>query len=173
MSEPFEHVKGLEGLQRALSRLPGIMQERLAVRAASEAAKVVQEAIKARAPRRQEGGAKSGKGQAAKGKTRNPGNLARHITRKRVKKGSGTTITYTVAPSRTAFYGRMVELGHGPPNSRKHMKESTYAAEFGSRMTPAHPFMRPAADSAKDASVARFGEVLREGLDAAVDEAKR
>jgi HK97 gp10 family phage protein len=169
MAEPFAHIKGLEGLQAALSRLPGIVQERLAVRAASAAAKVVQDAVKARAPRREEGGAKGGKGK----KARNPGNLSQHISRRRVKKGSGTSVTYAVYPSPVAFYGKYVEEGHGPPNSRKHKREATYAAEFGSRSTPAHPFMRPALDSSQAEAVDKFAEVMRDGLNEAVEDAKR
>jgi HK97 gp10 family phage protein len=169
MSEPFAHIKGLEGLQAALSRLPGKIQEKLAVRAASAAAKVVQDYIKARAPRRQEGGVKGGTG---KSKARNPGNLARHISRRRIKKGSGASVTYSVYPSKSAFYGRYVEQGHGPPNSRKRKREATYLAEFGGRSTPAHPFMRPAADSAKAASVEKFAQVLRDGLAEAVEDSK-
>jgi HK97 gp10 family phage protein len=170
MAETFAHIKGLEGLQAALSRLPGVMQERLAVRAVSAAAKVVQDAIKARAPRRQEGGAKAGKG---KSRARNSGNLARHISRKRIGKKSGTQVAYTVFPSPTAFYGKFVEEGHGPPNSRHRQREATYQAEFGGRSTPAHPFMRPAMDSSQSASVDKFAEVMRAGLAEAVEDAKR
>ena len=67
-------------------------------------------------------------------------------------------------------YGRAVEAGHGPPNSRGKQldiskdfrsllsKGSITFLEFGTGLIPPHPFMRPAWNESKEAALEKFGD---------------
>ncbi len=147
MSTVTVEVKGLSELQRTLSQLPGKLQERVGVKAVSAAAAVIQAEVKARAPVRSHMGAKKrGKGKDAG--QRYPGNLKKHIGRRRTSPGSGTVISYAVGPTKMAWYGALVEKG------------TRYAA--------AHPFMRPAIDAKGMQAIDRFRLTLGAGIEDAV-----
>jgi HK97 gp10 family phage protein len=152
MSSFSVEVKGLAELQATLSRLPGMIQERIGVQAMSAAAKVIQDEMANRAPIRQttadQPAPKKAYGSKKKGDFRFPGNLKRHITRRRVRAASGTMISYEVGPSGAAWYGRLVEMG------TKHAS--------------AHPFMRPAVDTKANEAINTFAATLDSKLDAAV-----
>ncbi len=148
MAETLRSIKGLAQLQAALDKLPGLVQEKLVVKGVSQGARVIQDEMKRLAPVRAGGGLKKD----SKGRLREPGNLRRNITRRRVKRGSGTTVTYQIGPNRRAFYGLFLELG--------------------TRHAGKHPFMRPALDSKQSEAVNRMAEVIRAGLPALVREAR-
>src|SRR5262245_5885544 len=151
-------INGLRELDAAFQKFAADASEKLLAQGVSAGAKVIQDAIAARAPVRQEGGQKK----AAKGSSRGPGWLRRHIRRKRVNKGSGTMISYSIGPSAAAFYARFVEFGHGPAKKRR--AATTREVELGTRSTPAHPFIRPALGSAKSSSVNALVENMRARL---------
>lgn len=77
-------------------------------------------------------------------KDRKPGNLKRLIisrSNKKVKDG----ITVSIGPSRAAFYGRFIELGH---------------AKVGGGTVAAIPFLRPALDAKGREAVQVMGDRL-------------
>jgi len=146
-------IKGINELQQTFNKLGLELQRRIAVRAVSQAAKVIQDEVRARAPVRQvQPGHKAGhriywrKGSG--GGLRFPGNLKAHINRRRRKNDAGNKVTYEVIIARFAWYGRLVETG--------------------TKTSPAHPFMRPAIDAKGNASIDRFREVFATGIDGAV-----
>ena len=150
-------ITGINELQQTFNKLGLELQRRIGVRAVSQAAKIIQDEIRARAPVRQvQPGHKAGhriywrKGSG--GGLRFPGNLKAHINRRRRKNNAGNKITYEVIIARFAWYGRLVEVG------TKH--------------SAAHPFMRPAVDAKGAASVDRFREVFAGGVDSATKAAR-
>jgi len=148
-------ITGLSELQTTLSKLPGEVQETVGWKAVNEAAKVIQEEMRTRAPIRHPwAGGDSGKRITAgkAGQLRYPGNLKKNISRRRVQKQSGTKISYEVGPNRKAWYGRIVETG------------SIYAA--------AQPFMRPTLDAKATEAIDAFSDALGAGIDEAVQAAK-
>jgi HK97 gp10 family phage protein len=146
-------ITGVAELQATLSRLPGNLQEKLGVKAIFAAAKVIRDEVKARAPIRKSAAGESGKRiTAGKAEMRYPGNLKAHITRRRVRKGSGTIVAYEVGPNARAWYGRLVELGTMTAGAR--------------------PFMRPALDAKGAEAIETFRTVLEDGLDAVVEGSK-
>ena len=151
-------ITGLRELDAAFQKFAGGASEKLLAQGVPAGAKVIQDAIAAAAPIRQEGGQK----RAAKGGTRGPGWLRRHIRRKRVNKGSGTMISYSIGPSSAAFYARFVEFGHGPAKKRR--AATARDVELGTRSTPAHPFIRPALGASKSASVNALVSNMRDRL---------
>jgi HK97 gp10 family phage protein len=152
MSTVTVEVKGLSELQATLSKLPGKLQERTGVKAVSAAAAVIQAEVKARAPvRSHPGGKKISKGKGNAG-LRYPGNLKKHIGRRRTSRGSGTVISYAVGPTGLGWYGKLVEMG--------------------TRVAAAHPFMRPAIAAKGDQAVEQFRLTLGAGIDDAVRASK-
>lgn len=143
-------VTGLKELQATLSKLPANLQERAGSHAVSEAAKVIQDEVKARAPVRQVPAGSSGgkRVTARKVLLRYPGNLRRHIVRRKVSKRGDNHVAYVVAFARSAWYGRLVELG--------------------TRNAAPHPFMRPAVDAKGAASINRFRVSLGDNIAVAV-----
>jgi len=148
------NVQGLRELQATLSKLPAKMQELAGVRAVSQAAKVIQDEVKARSPVRDvPAGSSAGKRvTAGKPKLRYPGNLRRRIVRKKVSKRGDNHVAFVVTLSKSAWYGRLVE--------------------FGTRNAAPHPFMRPAVDAKGAASIDRFRVSLGENIDVAVKAAQ-
>lgn len=142
-------IKGINELQQTFNRLPLELQRRIAVRAVSQAAKLIQDEVRARAPvRKVLPGHRAGHSIGTKTfGLRFPGNLKAHINRRRRKNDTGSKVTYEVVVASYAWYGRLVETG--------------------TKTAAAHPFMRPAIDAKGEASVDRFREIFATGIDAA------
>lgn len=151
---------GLRELDQALQRFAGDASEKLLAGGVSAGAAVIQDAIEDAAPVRADDHPKriTPGGKA----TRGPGFLRRHIRRKRIAKGSGTTITYSIGPALAAFYARFVDQGHRGPRRRR---ASAHEVELGTRSTPAHPFIRPALSASKDRAITAMIRNLKEQLD--------
>jgi HK97 gp10 family phage protein len=146
----YVDIKGVNELQKTFSNLSVELQRRIGVRAVSQAAKVIQDEVTARAPVRQvPPGHRAGHriGPKASG-LRFPGNLKSHIIRRRRRGTAGNKITYEVLFAKYAWYGRLVETG--------------------TKTAAAHPFMRPAIDAKGEAGIDKFREVFASGIDAAV-----
>jgi HK97 gp10 family phage protein len=145
-------VKGLSEMQRMLSQLPGVLQEKIGVDAMAKAAQVIQAEVTTRAPVRASSGHEDGKKVSRRQhRRRYPGNLKQNIHVRRVQAESGSMISFEVGPSGAAWYGRLVELG------------TSRAA--------AHPFLRPAVDAKAQDSIDTFAHVLEEDLETAVRQA--
>lgn len=162
-----KHVKGLAELQRMLSQLPAKIQEKSLVAGVSAGAKVVQDAMVARAPVRTDGLLKKiGKRGKSSRKARLPGFLKASIGRKRVEKGSGSRVHYEVGVlRREAWYARLIEFGF------MHVAgEISRGKRGGKRFServhvPAKPFIRPAFAATQDAAVVKMAERLRSDIE--------
>ena len=143
-------VKGLRELTDRLNQLPDKLSARLFVKGISAGAKVIQQAVAARAPVRQvpQGRRPGMPIKKGSGTMRYPGTLKTHIIRKRYKRPGTQKVTYDIMPTGLAWYGRLVETG--------------------TRHAAAKPFMRPAVDAEGEAAINRVADVIRQGLDAAV-----
>ncbi len=136
-----------------LSKLPGMVQERIGVQAMSAAAKVIQDEIRNRAPIRQTTAESAGAQESLWQQKERRSPLPRqsettHHAPPGPQAASGTMISYEVGPSGAAWYGRLVETG------TKHAS--------------AHPFMRPAVDAKGTEAIDTFAATLASKLDAAV-----
>jgi HK97 gp10 family phage protein len=165
-------IEGLRELDAALQKFAGNLSEKFLLQGVSVGAKVIQDAIKAGAPVRSEGGQKRITA-GHPGATRGPGFLRSRILRRRVQKQSGTTISYTIGPNRGAFYGMFVEKGHRPPHRASALRRAKARhVELGTRATAAHPFIRPALSASKNAAVDAMVQNLKGRLASYVGQCK-
>lgn len=126
MEFKFE-IKGLRELEAGLAEIPAAVRGKTLEAALMRAAKPILDEARSRAPVRQGGAKRMGKGS----KVRMPGFLRASLRRAR-KRGSDASATVQIGPHRRAFYGMFQELG----TSRQ----------------AARPFLRPAFESkAQDA----------------------
>src|SRR5690348_5638329 len=137
MSDPA-HVKGLDDLMRTLGQLPAKIQEKALVTATGAGAKVLQDEMTSRAPVRHDNELKKLSKRSTR--ARLPGFLKASIGRRRVDKGSGSTVTYQVGVLAAAFYAIFYE--------------------FGTRHQPARPFIRPAVETTQGAAVEKMADRL-------------
>lgn len=139
------------GLQEIGAKLDKLFKDsaKKAIRKASAAgAEVYRREIRAKAPVRQDDYLKGRR-------KRGPGYLKKHIGRW-FKFNQDGSLSVFVGPTKSAFYGRIVEKGHVKGNSPF---GRAYEAEFGTANTPAHAFMRPAFDSQTEKAKQVFEEV--------------
>jgi HK97 gp10 family phage protein len=123
------------GLQELGAKIDKLFKEdaKKAISAAIKpAAEVFRREIRAKAPVRQEAGAKGKNG-------RQPGYLKKHIGRW-IRKNSDGSLSAHVGPTKSAFYAKYYE--------------------FGTNHQPARPFMRPVFDGKKDEAEKVFATVL-------------
>ena len=158
MIEVTSAVRGLDELKRKLAELP-IKAEKKVLRAAMrQAANVIRDAVRSKAPRK-------------------TSLLQKKITTVSARAKRGTIRVQVRANARKVSrsypegypYGRSVESGHGFPGTRKrlHGKSRSQLAkeEFGTSQVRAHPFMRPAWDQSKETVLARLGEEIGKGIE--------
>lgn len=62
-------------------------------------------------------------------------------------------------------YGLAVEQGHGAPNSRARQFKGARESEFGTALTPPHPFIRPAFLQTQDAVLQKFSDEAWKGIE--------
>jgi HK97 gp10 family phage protein len=130
----FDKING-EGLKQA---------ERKALKVVG---KLVQDAIVAKAPVRTDG--------TPAGNALKPGALKADIKARvhissDAKAAQGDTSYVSIGPGKaTSHVARWVENGHANPKAVK-----------GAKTTPAHPFVRPAADATKQASIDTYEAIM-------------
>lgn len=139
------------GMQQLGAKFDKLFKEdaKKAIRkAAAAGAEVYRREIRAKAPVREDDYLKGRK-------KRGPGYLKKHIGRW-IKPNPDGSLSVFVGPTKSAFYGRIVEKGHVKGDSAF---GRLYQAEFGSGNTPAHAFIRPAFDSQTATAERVFAEV--------------
>jgi HK97 gp10 family phage protein len=162
-------VVGMQALGANLDKLFKDSAKKAIRKAATAGAKVFQKEIALRAPVREKDYPKGSN-------KRLPGFLKKNIGRSS-KANSDGSLSVFVGPRKSAFYGRMVEQGHGNPNNKKQSLWQRFVnadkatrgkwsewqignhPEVGSSGTPAHPFIRPAFESKKKEAEEVFSQV--------------
>ena len=140
-------ITGINELQQTFNKLGLELQRRIGVRAVSQAAKIIQDEIRARAPVRQvQPGHKAGhriywrKGSG--GGLRFPGNLKAHIRRRRRKNTAGNKITYEVVIAlrvvRAPRRDRDQDLGRRTPFMTRHRCQGRRLGRPLPRSSPWH-----------------------------------
>lgn len=130
-----EAIKGLEHLKRKMRELGVEARDgkRIFRAAFRQAGNVIRDAARANAPT-------------------DTGLLRRRIVTVSARGKPGTIRFKVVANARKASkkypdgypYGLSVEQGHGAPNTRQRLFRNVKEQEFGTALTPPHPFLRPA-----------------------------
>lgn len=138
MELKFE-IKGLRELDAGLAELPAAVRGKTLEAALMRAAKPILDEARSRAPVRQGGAKRIGKGS----KGRLPGFLRASLRRAR-KRASDASATVQIGPHRRAFYGMF--------------------QEFGTSRQAARPFLRPAFDAKAQEAL----KLLRDALSAEI-----
>lgn len=138
-------VEGLRDLGAALQELGADVARRVVFAAALSAAQVVRKEASQRAPR-SAAPHRVGRG----GPVVQPGNLAKGIATKRLKRSAGKAeyeVRWKAKKKGDPFYGLF--------------------QEFGTANQPAQPFMRPAFEATKEQALAAMQERLKRRIDLA------
>lgn len=131
-------IDGLSDVQRKLEALEDAVAADVMEKAVLIGAKIIQEDASRRAPRR-------------------TGKLAKSIEIE-VKEKSRNSVSVAVGPSKEAFYGKFVELGHAVVRGRRKAEKKVVGH------VPAKPFLRPAIDENEDAVKRTVAETLKAAL---------
>ena len=153
----LQSVTGLKELQKALSELPKNIAKNVLRGAVNAGASVIRKEVSVRAP--------VYTGPVSKGHPP-PGTLKRAIYQKQIRERS-------TAQKQTFFVG--VRQGKSAKKTKKGMVDAFYArfVEFGTAKQVAKPFMRPAFESKKVASVDAIKEYLTKRIPDEVDKLAR
>ena len=152
-----ESIKGLKELRAALLELPKGIARNVLRGAVGAGAAVVRVEAKARAPLYT--------GTVAAGHPP-PGTLKKAIYQKQIREKSNDQ-------QQTFFVG--VRQGRHARNSKKGLLDAFYGRfiEFGTSKYVAHPFMRPAFDTKKEAAVQAIKDYLAKRIPEEVDKAAK
>lgn len=174
----IQQVEGLAELGRALRQLPKEIASKNGGplrKALFQAAKVIREEAKRRAPVHEGPPLKKGRQPS--------GTLKRNIIAKRDRRPDtvGATERYRVAvrtgkrqKTGDAFYWRFVEFGHRiVPRGGKRKGGISARRRAAQGAVPPKPFMRPAFESKKREAVQVFKRTLEKGMATAVKKAAR
>jgi HK97 gp10 family phage protein len=152
---------GLEQIQQNLLRLPAVFADSLRS-AANTGATVIKNEVIARAPE-------------------DKGILKSAIYQKHIEELSGTDrqvyyVSWRKGKSSDldAFYGKWVEYGHWyVPKKPKGVRTKEHRAANRNVFVAAHPFLRPAFDTQKDAALTAMRSKLAENVRRAIAEVNR
>ena len=157
MATTRQPVQGLRELGRALEQMKTEVQSRLVRRATGAGAKVVKEAVIAKAEKQP---TLADKPYTHDGVTYQPGHVARNVITKRVsddKAESTSEYIVTVRSNKSNGYaGRIASLN-----------------EFGTVEMAAQPFMRPGFEGSKDQALQSIVQTLASGIAAAAKKAPK
>jgi HK97 gp10 family phage protein len=153
-------VTGLDELRQMFDVLPDTMRRKFFRRALRKGARQLAAAIAQAAPIRTEPGEK----RTARG-ARGPGYLKRNITVRGLRSRNGAP-AFGVTLARDAWYGQIVESGHGPPRRGRRRRGGLRRLEYGGRSTPPTPFIRPTVVREGPRTVQLVIDTLRQELTA-------